>query len=768
MRRDFIFLLGLLSWLAGITAAMAADGISVPTVEVVGVAPLPGTGLSRDAVPSNVQGVGHEVMERGNGAGVADLLDRRLGSVSTADTGGNGLQPSVSFRGFNASAVMGEPQGLAVYQNGVRVNESFGDLVSWELMPAFAIDRVDILPGANPVFGLNALGGAMVMDMKTGFSFPHTEITGAGGSFGRHRAIVQHGSHTADAGFYAGLGHTGEDGWREHSPSNASQAYGDLELRGERGSVGLSLGFGHSDLTGNGPAPVEELARDRHAVFTYPDTTLNRQVNLAGRSNLDLSDTMSLQSSVYLRQTSHRSLNGDTTNFGACQTVAPATQLCSDPGGTNEKALVDAQGNVVAATANGSGALNRSVTEALSFGATMQLSLDRPLFDHRNSLIMGVAEDEGHTRYRSQSEIGSLLSDRRVTGGGIVLGSSDYMTDLRSLNRYWGFYVTDSFNLTESLTLTVAGRHNLASVVLHDRYGSALNGSHDFERFNGAGGLAWQITPALTAFAGYGEANRAPTAAELSCADPNQPCRFPNAFLSDPALRQVVSRSVETGFRGQSIAADKSWSHAWSLAGFATQNQDDIIFVASGQTTGTGYFRNAGRTQRVGIEAASTGKAGPFGWFANYALVRATFENDLTLRSPNNPGADASGNIFVHRGSPMAGIPQHALKLGGNYAVTDDWQLGLDTAMFSSRRLRGDEAGLGRRLAGYAVVNAESEYRLTEFASVFLRAENLLDRRYESFGLYGDPSSVPGAGTDNQFRTPGAPRSFWLGARARF
>ncbi|MBV5325877.1 MAG: TonB-dependent receptor, partial [Rhodospirillaceae bacterium] len=187
--------------------------------------------------------------------------------------------------------------------------------------------------------------------------------------------------------------------------------------------------------------------------------------------------------------------------------------------------------------------------------------------DHRNSLTLGIAEDEGHTRYHSESEVGSLRSDRGVIGGGTVLGTADYQTELRSLNRYWGLYFTDSFSLSDTLTLTLSGRHNLANVVLRDRYGSALNGNHDFERFNGAGGLAWQVSPELTAFAGYGEANRAPTAAELSCADASKPCRFPNAFLSDPALRQVVSRSVETGLRGHSGASDKSWSNSWSLAG---------------------------------------------------------------------------------------------------------------------------------------------------------------------------------------------------------
>lgn len=768
MSKRAILVCGTALWVLAQGAAWGQEAVKVPQVDVIAITPVPGLGIDRDRMPANVQSLGGEVLDRGKGATVSDLLERRLGSVSLSDTGGNAFQPSLSFRGFNASHLMGEPQGLAVYQNGMRVNESFGDLVNWEMVPSFAVNRADILPGANPVFGLNALGGAMVMDMKTGFSYAGTEVMAAGGSFGRRKAVAQHGARVGNVGFYGGVGHSGEDGWRQRSPSLVTQAFGDLEYRGERGSGGLSVGFGDSRLTGNGPSPVELLHNSRSAVFTSPDQSLNRQISVSGRGNLEISDSLSLQGSAYFRHVSHRTLNGDSGSFGPCQNVAPATQLCSDPGEGDEAALTDINGNAILASAGGTGMLNRTETGTTSLGASLQASLDRPVWGLGNTLVLGMSEDEGRTRYHSESEVGTLLADRGVGGGGAILGTSTYWTELRSLNRTIGVYFSDSLSLIDRLTLTLSGRYNAAQVVLADRFGTELNGDHMFERFNPAAGLAYQVMPELTAFAGYGEANRAPTAAELSCANPAKPCRFPNAFLSDPPLRQVVSRSVEMGLRGRAQAADGSWSHSWSLAGFGTQNQDDIIFVASGQGTGTGYFRNAGRTLRVGFEAADQGRIGPVGWFVNYSLVRATFDNDVTLHSPENPGANADGDILVRSGSPMAGIPMHSLKLGGSYEISDQWQVEMDAAFYSSRRLRGDDAGLGRRLGGYEVVNAETEYKLAGFASAFLRVDNLLDRRYESFGLYGEAASVFPSFSDNQFRTPGAPRSFWAGLRAKF
>jgi iron complex outermembrane recepter protein len=49
----------------------------------------------------------------------------------------------------------------------------------------------------------------------------------------------------------------------------------------------------------------------------------------------------------------------------------------------------------------------------------------------------------------------------------------------------------------------------------------------------------------LTTYAGHSEADRAPTASELSCADPTSACLLDAFLVSDPNPKQVVSRTVE-------------------------------------------------------------------------------------------------------------------------------------------------------------------------------------------------------------------------------
>src|SRR5262249_21172264 len=72
-----------------------------------------------------------------------------------------------------ASPLQGTPQGLAVYMQGIRVNEAFGDTVNWDLIPKVAIGRSDVWTN-NPAFGLNALGGAISFQMKDGFAAPNS------------------------------------------------------------------------------------------------------------------------------------------------------------------------------------------------------------------------------------------------------------------------------------------------------------------------------------------------------------------------------------------------------------------------------------------------------------------------------------------------------------------------------------------------------------------------------------------------------------------
>ena len=235
---------------------------TLPTVEVIGTSPLPGTGIDRDKVPAHVQGLtGADLAREGSPSLLNSLVDQ-AGSVSMNDTLGDPFQPDIFYRGFDASPVLGTPQGLAVYQNGVRINEAFGDTVNWDLIPDIAIDRIDML-SSNPVYGLNALGGAAVVTMKNGFTHPGFEAEIAGGSFGQRSFQFEYGQHVGNfAGYIAGRVFD-SDGWRQFSPDQVQQLYADIGARSDRATLDINFTGANNRLFGQGTTPVQELAVGR-------------------------------------------------------------------------------------------------------------------------------------------------------------------------------------------------------------------------------------------------------------------------------------------------------------------------------------------------------------------------------------------------------------------------------------------------------------------------------------------------------------------------
>ena len=135
-------------------------GAALPPIDVVAPSPLAGPGIDRDKVPGMIETVTAEDFARTFSLSITDALSQRIPGVSLTDVQGNGFLQDLRYRGFSASPLQGTPQGIAVYLNGMRINEAFGDTVNWDLIPTTAIDRADIWTN-NPVFGLNALGGAV-------------------------------------------------------------------------------------------------------------------------------------------------------------------------------------------------------------------------------------------------------------------------------------------------------------------------------------------------------------------------------------------------------------------------------------------------------------------------------------------------------------------------------------------------------------------------------------------------------------------------------
>ena len=772
-------------------AQLAVTSLSLH-VDVVGVAPLLGSGIPRDRVPATTAVIDAEELETRHAPSLAAALHERLGPVALEDPTSSLFQPTLRFRGFTASPLLGLPQGVAVYQNGVRINEPFGDTVQFDLIPQFALQRVQLSAGAEPTFGLNALGGTLALQLKSGFDASGFRGEFSGGSFDRITGTAEVGGRAGPWAIYLGATRFDETGWRAASESDVTQAVADLAYRAARVDAGVSFIYADTMLNGNGPAPVELLEADRNAVFTFPDTTENRLGFTQGRFNYVVSPTWSVQVTGYYRDLDRRTLNGDEAQFVPCDVDAlpagaPLNTLChvaggdadGEVGGTAEP-LVDVRSGrfITQGDAGGDGAFNRTTTRAEGYGSTLQATATTEVAGRDNVLILGVSADLADVTFASNSEIGTLTPERSVAGSGLLIGIFDeapddeFNTAIDAENQAYGLYFSNTLSLTDRFHVTAAGRYNEAQIDIGDRLGTALTGSHVFSRFNPAVGAAYSVSDRLSVFGRYSQSNRAPTAAELSCADPAEPCRVPNAFVSDPPLDQAVARSVEGGVRGQ-LFADSLADVAWSIAGYRTRVRDDILFVASPELIGTGFFQNAGDTQRVGLDFELTGRADRVGWYASYALVQATFESPLVLPGNQavNDAASEDGELHVQPGDRLPGIPRHSFKGGVGYDLTDAWDVALETIVASSRVFYGDEGNDQPQLDGYGIVNLRSVYRVGGYVELFARVDNLFGQEYETFGILAelelDLEEAPDA-DDPRFVSPGAPRSAFAGVRVRF
>jgi iron complex outermembrane recepter protein len=757
--------------------------VTLPPVEVIGTTPLPGTGIDIDKVPANVQSLGSADIDREGSPSLINALTDETGSVSTNATVVDPFQPDILYRGFEASPVLGTPQGIAVYQNGVRINEAFGDTVNWDLIPDIAIDHVDIV-SSNPVYGLNALGGAAVVTMKNGFTYQGFEAQAAGGSFGQRGTMFQYGKQAGDFATYVAGNFFDEDGWRQFSPDRLRQLYADLAARNDQASLDLSFTGANNTLSGEGTTPVQSLAINRTLDFTTPQNNVNQLEFVTLNGSYRATDALSFQANAYRREFHQTVINGNTTDYIAC--TAGNGLLCQPDGVTP---LVSATGGTIPdLSAGGTIPIGENDTETIrtvTVGSSLQTTYIGALFGHDNNFVLGGSIDHSNTDFQSAAEIGVIDPSLQVLDSGFFVetpentGFNPTPVSLSATNNYYGLFATDTFNVTPALALTASGRFNLAQISLVDHLGSNLTGNSQYRHFNPAIGATYKIRDNLTAYAGFSEGNRAPTASEIECSNPAQPCLLPSSLSSDPPnLKQVVSQTYEAGLRGNFKLPDVlPGRFTWNFGLYRTDLSDDIYGIAT--SISSGFFANIGQTRRQGIETGLAYKDDDWSVYANYSLVDATFESSFALPSPNNPFADANGNIQVRPGDRLPGIPLNQLKVGADYRIAPDWKIGAALTYFSDQYLRGDESNQNPPLPGYAVINLHATYTLTKNFEFFADIQNVLNAKYATFAQFGDPTGVgapgipPGAvtngpGVNNTFLAPAPPIAVFGGVRMRF
>jgi len=757
------------------SARAPASVAAPPAPSTTGAAADPSV-IERDKVPANVQTLSAADFDHATAPSLLDAISRSLPGAALVDQTGNEFQRDLNYRGFVASPVIGTPQGLAVYQNGVRINEVFGDIVNWDFIPESAINRMTLMP-SNPIYGLNAIGGALSLEMKNGFTYQGLDAELRGGSFGRRAASVQAGGQNGNLSGYLAADAINDSGWRDFSPSQLRRIYADLGVRGEQSEfhvafTGASNSFGAAAAT-----PIEMLNRSWSSTYTLPQTTQNDLAFLTASASWKPASTVSFDANAYYRGFWQHHVDGNGTAAQNSGCPDPTFLCFPDLDGTLVP-LIALNGLPVPATgilANSIlGEIDRTSTAANSFGGSLQAATTARVLGRDNRFVIGASVDNGRARFETTSELGTLNADQWpfVQGVGIFINqpSGDLApSGVLAKTLYTGLYATDTFDVTSRLSITLGGRYNVAQIGLTDTIGNndGLNGDHSYSRFNPAVGATYKITPSLTAYGGYAEANRAPTPLELGCADPMRPCLLDNALVGDPPLKQVVSHTYEAGLRGRVGNGARRGLLIWNVGWFHAENVNDIINVAS-PLPGHQYFQNGGNTLRQGIEAGMSWQWDRWSAFANYTFVDAVFLSPLILSSPNNPFADASGRIYVAPGDHIPAVPDHRLKAGLDYKIIEAWKVGADLNVIGSQYLVGDQSNQNPKVPAYWVVNLHTSYQASKNIEVFGLVRNLLDRHYLTYGTFFQTSSFPYLGlTDPRTFIPGMPFAVYAGLRAK-
>jgi outer membrane receptor protein involved in Fe transport len=796
-------------------------------VEVVGTMPLPGLNLRIEQIPAPVQTATAADIDNSGALDLSDFLNRQFTGVFVNETQNNPFQPDLNYRGYTASPLLGTPQGLSVYMDGVRMNQPFGDVVSWDLIPRMAIGSTTLMPGSNPLFGLNTLGGALSIQTKDGLTSPGTTVRGIYGSHVRRSVEFEHGgSRASGLNWYLAGNLFAEDGWRDDSPSNVGQLFGKLGWHQAKANTSLSIGYADNSLTGNGLQEQRFLDRDFASVYTKPDNTDNRAVLVNLTTRREVKPTLSLSGHVYYRQIRTSTLNGDINDDSLDQSLY-------QPNALEQRALAAAGytgfptsgesasntpfpywrciANVLLQDEPGekcNGLINRSETSQHDFGLSAQGTF-RNWLGAGNAVTVGGGYNGGRSSFSQSTELGYLNPDRSITGlnayadgvtGGNVAGVPyDNAVDLDGHTDTASVYASDVLAIGTGWNVTLSGRFNRTSLSNLDRRNpgggpGSLDGAQAYSRFNPAAGVTYSPSRRLNLYAGYSESSRAPTSIELGCADPEQPCRLPNALAGDPPLDQVVARTIEAGVRGG------RGTLAWHGSVFHADNSDDILFVASEQT-GFGYFKNFGNTRRQGIELGVNARKGRVSAGAGYTWLDATFQSAETVEGTGNSTNDAAaaggrglaGTIDILPGNRIPLVPRNMFKASGDLLLSTRLSVDVDLIATSGAVARGNENGAHQpdglyylgpgTTPAYAVVNLGARYDIGRRLQLVAQINNLFDTRYYTaaqlqatgftstgnfvarpFGSVGGEFPVQQA----TFYAPGAPIAYWVGTRVRF
>ena len=728
-----VFILGVFTPLAAQDAQQVpADSVLTLPELTVEIGRLRTGSVPVAEVPFPVQIIAGSNVQGAAGSSVAGALTGSAGLSLTNQTG-SPSQADIRLRGFALSPIVGVPQGVSVFIDGVRVNEADASQVHLSLIPGGAVDRIELIRGSVGAFGRNSLAGALnIVTLRGGERSAEMEFEG--GSFGLLRGTAR---ASESVGGFDGLvtaSYDRSDGWRQLSSTVERSLFAKIGGRGDRTDGWLSYSFASHRLEGAGPLPeswlnggplppdVTDPPDDRRELqYTggSGDRFVPRLHFLSGRVERRLNDGWTLQASAYGRLADFRQSNDNIT----------------EP---------DALG----------------LTDIRTLGSTAQVS-----YDPTDRLIATVGAE--WTRNDVEIEIRELPNQAFPS---IIAATTERLeTDENNVGAFGEVW----WRARPTVSLYGSFRFDYVNLPVRDLLDPSGSGRNQFKQFSGSVGLSKSLSGAWNTFASYGRGFRAPVILEVMCADPDDPCQLPFELGPDPPLKPVISDTWQAGFRMTKIRSQAEVAVYWS------EVRDDIFNVTDLVTPTRGFFTNLDRTRRVGVEASLSlvpFSSVPLTVRTAMGWTRATFESAATLSAPFLDGDDETGGPLdpmadddptppqVEPGDRFPMVPSLTANLGLRYDLSET-VFELTGAWVGGQFLVGDEgndATLGK-LGGYALLDVSVE-RSFGAAVFYLRVTNLLDTDYRAYGVLSENVRGPTAGVE-RFLTPGYPVALTTGTR---